>query len=88
MNQFLNELSEPVIQRSIQIILLLSSPSFVSIESAVLNESFDMNDSVSHLFKKGTCCHLLVVLLSYLLIHDRPKPAKVPAQKHIQQNIV
>ncbi len=26
---------------------------FVSIESAVLNESFDMNDSVSHLLKQG-----------------------------------
>ncbi len=26
---------------------------FVSIESAVLNESFDMNDSVSHLLKPG-----------------------------------
>ncbi len=29
-------------------------------------------------------------LFSYLFIHDhdRPKPAKVPAQKNIQQNIV
>ncbi len=27
--------------------------SFVSIESAVLNESFDMNDSVSNLLKQG-----------------------------------
>ncbi len=26
---------------------------FVSIESAVLNESFDMNDSVSYLLKQG-----------------------------------
>ncbi len=59
----------------------------VSTESAVLNELFDMNDSVSHLFKQGLAatywrfyCHLF--------IHDKPKPAKVPAQKHIQQNIV
>ncbi len=47
MNQFLNESSEPVIQRSIGLTC------FVSIESAVLNESFDMNDSVSNLLKQG-----------------------------------
>ncbi len=30
----------------------------------------------------------MVVLLSYLFICDGPKSAKMPAQKHIQQNIV
>ncbi len=58
----------------------------VYIESAVLNESFDMNDSVSNLLKQGLAATYW--RLSYLFIHDRPKPAKVPAQKHIQQNIV
>ncbi len=49
MNQFLNESSEPVIQRSIQMVSLVS----FLIESAVLNKLFDMNDSVSHLLKQG-----------------------------------
>ncbi len=35
-----------------------------------------------------TYCHLLPVLVSYLLLHDGPNPAKVQAQKHTQQNIV
>ncbi len=30
----------------------------------------------------------MVVLLSCLFVRDRPKSAKMPAQKHIQQNIV
>ncbi len=49
MNQFLNESSEPVIQRSIQMVLT----SFVSIESAVVERIVDLNDSVSHLLKQG-----------------------------------
>ncbi len=36
-----------------------------------------------YFIKTGTRCHLLAVLLSYLLIHDRHKPAKVTAQKLI-----
>ncbi len=35
-----------------------------------------------HFIKTGTRCHLMAVLLSYLLIHDRHKPAKVTAQKN------
>ncbi len=34
-----------------------------------------------YFIKTGTYCHLLAVLLSYLLIHDRHKPAKVTAHK-------
>ncbi len=44
----LNESSEPVIQRSIQMVSLV----LFLIESAVLNESIDLNDSVSHLLKQ------------------------------------
>ncbi len=44
-----------------------------------------MNDSM----KAGTCHHLLVAFIYswHLFIHERPKPAKVPPQKHTQQNI-
>ncbi len=73
-----------MIQRSIQMVSLVS----FLIESAVLNESFDLNDSVSHLLKQGLSATYWRVLLSYLFIHDRHKPAKVPAQQHMQQNIV
>ncbi len=48
---------------------------FVSIESVVLNESFDMNDSVSHLLKQGLAatywrfyCHI------YLCMTDLNQP--------------
>ncbi len=61
-----------------------NGPCFVCIESAVLNKSFDMTGSVSHLLKTGTCCHLLVVLLSNLFIHG----GIFLPQKHIHQNIV
>ncbi len=62
---------------------------FVSIESAVLNKSFDMNDSVSHLLKQGLAatywrfyCHIYGFTGGFIVIfiHDRPKPAKVPAK--------
>ncbi len=58
----------------------------VSIESAVLNKSFDMNDSVSHLLKQGFAgtywrfyCHIYLSMTSL---------NQVLAQKHVQQNIV
>ncbi len=46
-----------------------------------------MNDSVNHSLDKGTYHHLLAIFVSYLFNHDRPKPAKVQAWKHIRQNI-
>ncbi len=49
MNQFLIESSEPVIRRSIQMVSLVS----FLIESAILNESFDLNDSRNHFIKQG-----------------------------------
>ncbi len=56
---------------------------FVSIESAILNESFDLNDSESHLLKQRLAGDFIVIFN-----YDRPKAAKMPAQKYIQQNIV
>ncbi len=47
-NQFLNESSDPVIQW-----FIYGLTWFLCVESAVLNESFETNDSVSHLLKQG-----------------------------------
>ncbi len=49
---------------------------FVSIESAVLNESFDINDSVSNLLKPGHAATYWRVYC-HLFIHDRPKPIDI-----------
>ncbi len=72
MNQFLNESSEPVIQRSIQMV------SLVSIESAVFDESFDMTDSVSHLLKQGLpatyfYCHIYLSMTGLNQPSSQPK---------------
>ncbi len=77
MNQFLNESSEPVIQQSDGLTC------FISIESDVLNESFDMNDSVSHLLKQGLAATYWRVYCHLFIMTDLNQP-----QKHIQQNIV
>lgn len=43
-----------------------------------------LNDSFEWVFFLSTSRHLLVVLMSYLFTHNKPKPA----WKHTQQNIV
>ncbi len=53
-----------------------------------VSQSFDVNDSVIHLLKQGLAATYWRFYLSYLFIHEKPKPVKVPAQKHIQLNIV
>ncbi len=70
MNQFLNVSSEPVIPFS----GLVSCFWFVSIESAVLNESFDMNDSVSHLLKQGLAATYWFYCHIYLSMTDLNHP--------------
>lgn len=59
-------------------LICLNWPFWMNCLNALFNES---------LIKTGTCRHLLVVVLSYLLMHNKPKPAKGPAQKHTLLNI-
>ncbi len=60
---------------------------FVSVESAVLDKSFDLNNSVNNLLKQGLAANYWQFYCLFL-IHDSTKTAKVPAQKRIQQDIV
>ncbi len=52
------------------------------IELAILNELFDLNDSINNLLQQA-CCHLLAVLVSCLLIPETFN--KISFNYHYQQ---